>query len=432
MHLTKLSIENIRSISKFEFSIESSSAAGWHVILGDNGSGKSSVIRAIALLFSGGKHVSVTRQTWNDWLRAGSSEGAISATLNRDEGDQFRTQGPHVKSFTVGVSLAKVKQPLGGSDVEIRFTGKQTTPNRTIWSPAIGWFSASFGPFRRFSGGDNTWDRLFLSSEYRRAAGHLSAFGEDVALTEAFGWLQRLHIVALEQKGGQAEVIRDLIRSFVNKSNLLPHEATISEISASSIVLKDGDGNEILLEEMSDGYRSILSLTLELLRQMFEVYGPDHMLEHVDSETATVNVSGVVAIDEVDAHLHPIWQARIGDWFLDHFPRLQFIVTTHSPIVCRAARRGSIWRMPTPGSGAEGFRVKGVEENRLVSGSILDAYSTDFFGEDVERSVESGEALAKMARLAKLKALGKITIEEEVELESLRATLPTEQLNISR
>jgi len=430
MHLTKLSITNVRTISHFDFVIDASSAAGWHVILGDNGSGKSSVIRSIALLFSGGRHVSVTRQTWNDWLRAGTSEGSISATLNRDDGDQFKIQGPHIKAFTVGVKLTKVSLPLGKSDVEIGFTGKQTTPNRTIWSPAVGWFSASFGPFRRFSGGDMTWDRLFLSSEYRRAAGHLSAFGEDVALTEAFGWLQRLHVVALESPHSQAAQIRDLIRDFVNKSELLPHGSTIVEVSSKSVVLKDGDGNKILLEEMSDGYRSILSLTLELLRQMFEVYGPDYMLAHVDGETATVRVSGVVAIDEVDAHLHPTWQARIGDWFLDRFPLVQFIVTTHSPIICRAARRGSIWRMPTPGSGNEGYRVRGVEEARLVSGSILDAYSTDFFGEDIERSPESEAALARLAYLAKKKALGRITKEDEAELEGLRATLPTEQLSI--
>ena len=45
----------------------------------------------------------------------------------------------------------------------------------------------------------------------------------------------------------------------------------------------------------------------------------------------TVTLPGVVAIDEVDAHLHPAWQQRIGDWFVERFPVTQFFVTTHSP-----------------------------------------------------------------------------------------------------
>lgn len=430
MHLTKLTVTNIRSIEQFEFSVDPASAPGWHVILGDNGSGKSSVIRAIALLFSGGRHVSATRQTWNDWLRSGSTEAAITATLHRDTEDQFKIQGPRIKSFSVGVKLNHNVDPIGRTNVEIGFTGKQTTPNRTIWSSAVGWFSASFGPFRRFSGGNRDWDRLFLSSEYRRTAGHLSAFGEDVALTEAFRWLQQLHIASLEKSTSQNERIRDIIRDFVNNSDLLPHKSRIEEITSQNVVLRDGNGSEVFLEQMSDGYRSILSLTFELLRQMFEVYGQDVMLANIDAKNSIISVPGVVAIDEVDAHLHPTWQARIGEWFLQHFPRLQFIVTTHSPIICRAARRGSIWKLPTPGTGGRSFRVQGNEEERLISGSILDAYSTDYFGKDIERSAESEEALARLAKLAKRQAVGRLSVEEEAELKALRATLPSTQLTI--
>ncbi|SFV10990.1 Predicted ATP-binding protein involved in virulence [Methylobacterium sp. 174MFSha1.1] len=432
MHLTKLTIENVRSITKFEYSVSPNEAPGWHVILGDNGSGKSSVIRSIALLFSGGKHVSATRQTWNEWLRSGTNEATISATLNKDDEDQFKIQGPRVKSFSASISLNSTSDQLGRSNTEISFPGKQTTTKRTIWSPAVGWFSASFGPFRRFSGGDRDWERLFLSSEYRRAAGHLSAFGEDVALTEAFRWLQQLHIASLEKQHSQSEQIRDLVRDFVNNSELLPHGAKISEITSQNVTLKDGDGNIVLLEQMSDGYRSILSLTFELLRQMFEVYGNEIMISNIDSASSIVSVPGVVAIDEVDAHLHPTWQARIGDWFLAKFPKIQFIVTTHSPIICRAAKKGSIWKMPTPGGGGEAFRVTGVEEERLISGNILEAYSTDFFGKDIERSADSEANLARLSKLAKRKATGKITKEEETELESIRAAMPTEQLTIEQ
>ena len=132
---------------------------------------------------------------------------------------------------------------------------------------------------------------------------------------------------------------------------------------------------------------------------------------------------GVVAIDEVDSHLHPTWQKRIGEWFVDRFPETQFIVTTHSPIICRAAARGSIWALPSPGSGGAVRRVTGTDYNRLVDGNILDAYSTDLFGRDVLRSASSAQKLAALARLNRKRLHTALTTEEEDELAELRATL---------
>ncbi len=78
-----------------------------------------------------------------------------------------------------------------------------------------------------------------------------------------------------------------------------------------------------------------------------------------------INLPGVVLIDEIDAHLHPSWQVDVGFWFTRYFPQLQFIVTTHSPLVCRAAEKGSIWRLAKPGP-IGGARNHGIEKDRLV------------------------------------------------------------------
>ena len=109
---------------------------------------------------------------------------------------------------------------------------------------------------------------------------------------------------------------------------------------------------------MSDGYRSILSLTLELIRLMFSTFDTRAALDAINTTAGTIALPGVVAIDEIDAHLHPAWQQRIGDWFVEYFPETQFFVTTHSPIICRAARRGSVWLLPVPGSDEQPRRIK--------------------------------------------------------------------------
>jgi len=426
MHLTKLAITNIRSISSFSLDFRTEETAGWHVILGDNGAGKSSVIRSLALVLSGGPSVSATRQDWQSWLRAGESRGSVEATFHRDaEFDNYIKTGKQSGSMTLRAELSRITDTISRDAVQLAFSGSTSTANRSLWSNALGWFSASFGPFRRFTGGDREWDRLFVAPEYRRAASHLSAFGEDVALTEALRWLQQLHVLSLEEAHSQTSRIRDAVREFINRSGLLPHGSQIVDISSQRVTLKDGEGNEVPVEQMSDGYRSVLSLTFELIRQMFAVFGPDTALEHIDSKRAIVNLPGVVAIDEIDAHLHPAWQARIGNWFIERFPQIQFIVSTHSPIICRAAKRGTIWRLPAPGSSASGGRVTGQDYDRLVSGNILEALGTEYFGEGIERAPEASDKLDRIALLNKRHALGQLDASDAVELRDLQRQFPT-------
>src|SRR5712671_2638426 len=124
---------------------------------------------------------------------------------------------------------------------------------------------------------------------------------------------------------------------------------------------------------------------------------------------------GVVLIDEVDAHLHPTWQRRIGLWLREHFPKMQFIVTTHSPLICQAADVGTVWRLPQPGTNETGRMLAGVELDRLLYGNVLDAYSTEAFGEDINRSEESKKKLHRLAELNYKELHGQLTISERKE-----------------
>ncbi len=102
------------------------------------------------------------------------------------------------------------------------------------------------------------------------------------------------------------------------------------------------------LADMSEGYRSAIAMLIDIFRHVLSVYGPDVVVEQ-DDGSYVVDTPGVVMIDEVDAHLHPEWQREIGFWLQKHFPRLQFVVTTHSPLVAAAATNGRIYHLPQPG-----------------------------------------------------------------------------------
>lgn len=421
MHVRRLIIENLRSIRRLDFQVDAHEAAGWHVFLGDNGAGKSTVVRSLALALMGPVNAHATRQDWARWVSEAAGAGQVAVTLKAHSSDIWTTRGAKGRQAIVAEARIRIADPAstnGRGDLE--FSGRPA--ERTVWGGGAGWFSASFGPFRRFSGADPEMDRLYLT--HPRLAPHLSAFGENVALGECLRWLTSLQIRSLEGDS-EAGRIREAVRSFVNGADLLPHGACVREITAERVVIEDGAGTPVLIQEMSDGYRSILSLTLELMRLMFANLPADDALGRVDGESGTVRLPGVVAIDEIDAHLHPRWQQRIGDWFLARFPETQFFVTTHSPIICRAARRGSVWLLPTPGTGDDPRRIGGTELARLLDGNILEAYGTDLFGEDVTRSPESEKKLVRLAVLNRKRLLGPLSAAEQSELEQLRAAMPT-------
>lgn len=423
MHVQRLTIENLRSIRRFELRLKQGKSAGWHVILGDNGAGKSTVVRALALALMGQSNAHATRQDWSRWLAESRDPGHVSVALSGHDEDGWTGPGRTSKqpiTARVSITAETERSRYNGHQATIEYTGRYAA--RTIWGGGDGWFSASFGPFRRFTGGDPEMDRLFVT--HPRLASHLSAFGENVALRESLLWLQDLQVKKLE-KDHEAEKIQDTVISFINEAALLPHGARIAGVTSERVEIVDGRRARVAIKEMSDGYRSILSLTFELMRLMFRAFGAEKVLKEIDASTGTISLPGVVTIDEIDAHLHPAWQQGIGDWFVERFPETQFFVTTHSPIICRAARRGSVWLLPEPGSEQEARQVVGSDLDRLTDGNILDAYGTDLFGEEVTRSERSKEKLERLARLNRKHLRTRLSDEEQRDLERLRATMST-------
>ena len=212
------------------------------------------------------------------------------------------------------------------------------------------------------------------------------------------------------------------MKHFINQPDFLPYQVRLSEVSSKGVEFIDGNDRELLVEDLSDGYRSILSMTFELIRQLSRAYAPSYIFN--DDKTKIV-APGVVLIDEIDAHLHPTWQRRIGLWLREHFPKIQFIVTTHSPLICQAADVGTVWRLPRPGTDESGIMLSGFELDRLLYGNVLDAYSTEAFGEDINRSEESKKKLQRLAKLNYKELHGQLGSTELKEQQELRAAFPT-------
>ena len=410
MYLRRATIENIRSFTQLEWDLREHVPAGWHVIIGDNGAGKTSFLRCLAMSICGSSQLSGLRENWRDWCNRESdtvSKSGVTAYLEPDEAwDKFGRRNellPKQKNLKSAITFESSQKVFGGS-----------SNTNTVWGKTgnKGFFSAGYGPFRRFTGGDREQEKLFLT--HPALARHLSLFGEDVALTMAIDWIRDLRFEELDQIESSGSLLKS-IRNFVNQPDFLPHGVELKEVSSKGVIFNSPEGKPIEITKLSDGYRTILSMTLELIRQLSNCFSDHSIFKEFPDGSSFVEAPGIVLIDEIDAHLHPTWQRKIGQWLTKHFPRIQFIVTTHSPLICQAAKNGTIFRLPAPGSDQDkaGF-VTGVDRERLIYGDVLDAYGTALFGAEVERA---DEAKLKMAELSKLnqKALNTELTAAEVE-----------------
>ncbi len=420
MYLTAAEITNIRALTRLRWRVSADRDAGWHVILGANGSGKSTLLRSIALGLIGSGHADALRQDWAQWLRNGHEPGRIELELSSDP--RF-DPAPTPDTPPTDHSPLRIGLALHRSNVAATTAG---TVGEALWNQSRGWFSASYGPFRRFSGGDREYEKLF--SKLPRLARHLSVFDERVALTECLEWLRELRFKQLE--GEPQGRLLELITRFINQDGFLPFGTRLKEVASAGVTFVDGARCEVTIEELSDGFRSILSLTLDLIRQLAAAFAPDRIF--TSEQPLRAATPGVVLIDEIDAHLHPSWQRQVGPWFRKYFPRMQFLVTTHSPLICQTAVGGSVFLLPSPGSAEEGRMLTGTELNRLLYGDVLEAYGSAAFGAGGGRSDAGEKLLDRLAELNVKEIEEGLSDSEGEEQERLRAIFPTWGHELSR
>lgn len=102
-----------------------------------------------------------------------------------------------------------------------------------------------------------------------------------------------------------------------------------------SLVLRNSEQIVMKVSQLSDGVRGMLALVGDLAYRCIKL---NPHLGHEAAQLAT----GVVLIDEIDMHLHPSWQQQVIGQLREAFPKIQFIITTHSPQVLSTVRRENI------------------------------------------------------------------------------------------
>lgn len=141
-------------------------------------------------------------------------------------------------------------------------------------------------------------------------------------------WLKRLLVLQEGQKNpNEIATVRTAISEalgtggcgIIRDVSIRPNQGKVYYIFS--------DGREVDAEHLSDGYRRLVNIVTDVAFRCALLNG------RLYGEDAASNTYGTVLIDEIDMHLHPTLQARVLKGLQRAFPKLQFIVTSHAPMV---------------------------------------------------------------------------------------------------
>lgn len=423
MYISKVTLKNVRGFTdlKFDLTRPGGGFAGWTVFTGDNGSGKSTLLKAIAVALTGKDTARALQPSFHRWIREGQDEASVELGLMRVTDDDNFTEGGRVtdKAFLARMAFRNgQKEPQIDAALPTGVTRRNySTPQRSIWSQdAKGWFSCGYGPFRRVFGASPEATRQMVAPATER---FVTMFQEAASLAEVDQWLRTLSHRSLESKSDAREQL-DLILEIL-RDELMPNQITVDRIDSDGLWLKDRNGLHLSWSEMSDGYRAALALLADILRHLINAFGVANIADRDGDGKLVFKRSGVVLIDEIDAHLHPEWQREIGFWLKRHFPNIQFLVTTHSPIICQAADPNGLFVLPEPGSENEPRPLSDAEYRKVIASRPDTILLTSAFGLQNTRSPQAVEARAQYARLkAKERSGTKLSPDDHQKLQQLQ------------
>ncbi len=186
-------------------------------------------------------------------------------------------------------------------------------------------------------------------------------------------WCLKMALMEFEKKTEIKEfrTFQSIIGRFVNAIEDSERQLSVYYSSEHSGLVLDDTETTIPLYSMSTRYRAIMAMIMELAYRT--------VLTNPTIDPDLQALEGIVIIDEIDAHLHPKWQWRILGALREVFPKVQFIIATHSPIVIASAQDAKLIMLDGLGNvnyleNAYGYSANDVLALRQGSTGVSDVY----------------------------------------------------------
>lgn len=352
--IERIEVQNLRSIPHLDLTFPAMTEhESWVMLIGENGVGKSTILQGVALALMGQERANRYGLDASQFVRRGKIEGSVSVHINAIGAVTLRFENGSNK-FTVDPPEPKV--PL-----------------------------LAYGPTRLLP--PETADAPLTDRNIRTD----NLFKPTVPLSDAESWLAATW---KEDEEYFHSVGRALCRL------LLINERSLPRVRDGRVELKMPDGWH-RISDLSAGYRSVLALVVDIA------------IGTSGKRRSVKDAVGIVLLDEIEVHLHPIWKISIVERLRNVFPQLSFLATTHDPLCLKGLYDREIVVLRRGRSGVVNFAADLPSVDMLEADEILT--SKELFELPSSRNRTSPVTIAKYSAL-----LNKPTRTENEEREFLR------------
>ena len=287
LYISKVELENFRCFENvvIEANVKASSAP-WTLLTGDNASGKTTLLKAIALgLCDGSSAAGLLRESDSGYIRYGQESGSIRIHLvDRADGHEYQ-----------------IKTRLTRLNSKLETLHQETVPEEGF-----------------------PWDRIFVcgygAGRGTSGAGDIAGYSAISAVYNLFNYsegLQNPELTILRLGADRQRDVCTTLESILGLSDV--------HLAENGISVRDPRNLIIALRDLADGYKSTFLWVTDFLGWALAA-----------GRGSGAPMDGIVVIDEIEQHLHPKWQKRVISELRETWPHVQFFAATHSPLVARS------------------------------------------------------------------------------------------------
>lgn len=300
MYIARVHLKNIRCFVDVDISFDlNGNTIPFILLLGDNATGKTTLLRSLAMgLCDESSAAGLMKEADAGYIRKGEPKGQIIIDLKRQNGR---------KTYRIITTLTKV---WAGERLRQRTVPAKNFPWKEL-------FVSGYGAARGVSGAGDISGYSVINSVY-----NLFNYSEGLQNPE-------LTILRIVNQSSKQQVLNAL-NSLLETNNI--------ELKKGGIIVH-GPWGSMPLRDLADGYKSSFLWLTDFL---------GWALSREPTVSDIKNIEGIIFLDEIEQHLHPKWQQQVIARVRDLLPRVQFMATTHSPII--AASIGQVQEIKDPDS----------------------------------------------------------------------------------
>lgn len=338
------------------------------LIIGENGSGKTSVLDAIATLLGG------YLQAFKD-IKASETHSIYKPDVRVDIFDidenisvKYNTPVELSGEFTINneaVNVLRRKDNIKSSRIKL-----PSEDNQRLKEIVLNLENQEdvIYPIFSYHGTGRLWEqenkRTAKMDNLSRLDGYKDCLNAKSNYRNFKVWFEKLdrHAFNIRKEIPILEVVRNVVMQMISILDNKEVELFIYRENDFEIRYKDEAKRE-RVSNLSDGYRNMIGIVSDIAYRM-AILNPQLGYEVIQK------TSGVVLIDELDLHLHPKWQRQIVKILTTLFPKVQFIATSHSPSIIQTQTSQSIIKLDQ-------------------SNKALDVNATQLSIEDITESIQN-------------------------------------------